>query len=58
MASQFGGSTFYEYHKAFAARAAALLLNHGIKVDWASEAIICSALYLPATKRTPVLYIQ
>jgi hypothetical protein len=34
MSSQFGGGSFYEYHKAFAARAAALLLNHNIKLDW------------------------
>ena len=31
---QFDGSTFYEYHKAFAAKAVALLLNYGINVDW------------------------
>lgn len=34
MASDFSGTIFYEYHKMFSARAAALLLNHGIKVDW------------------------
>ena len=34
MATDFGGTTFYQYHKQFSARAAALLLNHNIKVDW------------------------
>lgn len=34
MSSKFGGTTFYEYHKSFSARAAALLLNYNIKVDW------------------------
>ena len=34
MATDFGGLMFYEYHRAFSARAAVLLLNHGIKVDW------------------------
>lgn len=34
MASQFGGSSFYEYHKAFSARAATLLLSYNKKVDW------------------------
>ena len=34
MAQDFGGSTFYEYHKLFSARAAALLLNYNIRVDW------------------------
>ena len=35
MAQRFGGTRFYEYHKAFAAKAAALLHQRGIKVDWA-----------------------
>ena len=35
MAQRFGGTRFYEYHKAFSAKAAALLLQRSIKVDWA-----------------------
>ena len=35
MAQPFGGQRFYEYHKAFTAKAAALLQQRGIKVDWA-----------------------
>ena len=35
MAQRFGGQRFYEYHKAFTAKAAALLQQRGIKVDWA-----------------------
>ena len=34
MSKRFSGLAYYEYHMAFAARAVALLLNHGIKVDW------------------------
>ena len=34
MSARFGGLAFYEYHKAFSARAAALLSQLGIKVDW------------------------
>ena len=34
MANDYGGTTFYQYHKHFSARAAALLLNHNTKVDW------------------------
>lgn len=34
MSWRFGGTSFYEYHKAFSARAAALLQNHNIKIDW------------------------
>ena len=34
MATDFGGATFYQYHKQFSARSAALLLNHHIKLDW------------------------
>ena len=35
MAQRFGGQRFYEYHKVFTAKAAALLQQRGIKVDWA-----------------------
>nr|XP_006816894.1 PREDICTED: uncharacterized protein LOC102802474 [Saccoglossus kowalevskii] len=42
MSSRFGGLAYYEYHRQFAARAAALLLNHNIKVDW--------------SRRDPMLY--
>jgi len=34
MSARFGGNSFYEYHKAFSARAASLLANYGTKVDW------------------------
>jgi hypothetical protein len=34
MASTFGGSAFYEYHKLFSARASALLETYNVKVDW------------------------
>ena len=34
MATDFGGTTFYQYHKQFSARASALLLSHHIKIDW------------------------
>ena len=34
MANQFGGTRFYDYHKAFTAKAAALLHQRHIKVDW------------------------
>lgn len=34
MANQFGGTRFYDYHKAFSAKAAALLHQQHIKVDW------------------------
>ena len=34
MSSRFGGTLFYEYHKSFSARAAALLQSYNIKVDW------------------------
>lgn len=34
MANQFGGTRFYDYHKAFSAKAAALLHQRQIKVDW------------------------
>ena len=35
MATQFGGIRFYDYHKAFSAKAATLLHQHHVKVDWA-----------------------
>ena len=28
------GTAYYEYHKAFAARSAALILQHNVKIDW------------------------
>ena len=34
MANHFGGTRFYDYHKAFSAKAAALLHQCQIKVDW------------------------
>ena len=34
MATKFRGTGFYDYHKAFSAKAAALLLNQNIKLDW------------------------
>jgi hypothetical protein len=37
IAHKFGGSSFYEYHKAFSARAAAMLLNYNIKINWAHK---------------------
>ena len=35
MATRFGGTTFYEYHKQFSAKAAALLEQRNIRVNWA-----------------------
>ncbi len=37
MAHKFGGTTFYEYHRLFSARAAAMLQNHNIKIDWSTK---------------------
>lgn len=34
MATRFGGLSYYEYHRLFSARAAALLANFNIKLDW------------------------
>ena len=34
MSTKFGGFSFYEYHKAFSARAAAILNAYNIKLDW------------------------
>ena len=34
MATDFVAGTFYEYHKMFSARAATLLLNHNVELDW------------------------
>ena len=34
MANNFGGTRFYDYHKAFSAKAAALLHQRQVKVDW------------------------
>ena len=44
MATKFPSSAFYEYHKAFSARAAALLLNNNVKVDWSVKdtSLFCS----------------
>ncbi len=35
MAHTFGGTIYYDYHRAFSARAAAMLQNYNIKIDWA-----------------------
>ncbi len=35
MAHKFGGTAFYDYHRAFSARAAAMLQNFQIKINWA-----------------------
>jgi len=32
--SRIEGTAYYEYHKAFAARSAALILQHNVKIDW------------------------
>lgn len=42
----FGGYVFYEYHKAFSARASAILLNQNIKIDWLirDSNLFCSSL--------------
>ena len=37
MAARFQGFAFYEYHKMFSARAATLLQNYNIKVDWSKR---------------------
>ncbi len=44
MASRFPGCSFYEYHKAFSARAAAMLANYNIKIDWSvrDTVLFCS----------------
>lgn len=34
MATRYGGTNFYEYHKLFSARAAAMLEQRNIKLDW------------------------
>ena len=34
IASRIEGTAFYEYHKAFATRSAALILQHNVKLDW------------------------
>ena len=34
MSTRFGGTLFYEYHKSYSARAAALLQTYNVKVDW------------------------
>jgi hypothetical protein len=43
MATRFPAA-FYEYHKAFSARAAAMLTNNNIKIDWATRdtTLFCS----------------
>lgn len=35
--TDFGGIMFYEYHKDFSARAATMLLDYGIKIDWSKR---------------------
>ena len=44
MANNFGGTRFYDYHKAFSAKAAALLHQRNIKVDWSirDNGLFCS----------------
>ena len=44
MATRYGGTTFYEYHKAFSARAAAMLEQRNIKIDWSvrDNKLFCS----------------
>ena len=37
MSTKFQGFAFYQYHLEFSARAAALLLNHNVKVDWSKR---------------------
>lgn len=37
MAHRFGSQSFYEYHRAFSGRAAALLSTYNIKVDWSQR---------------------
>ena len=34
IASRIEGTAFYEYHKAFATRSTALILQHNVKLDW------------------------
>ena len=44
IASRIEGTSFYEYHKAFSARAAALIQQHNVKIDWAvrDNGMVCS----------------
>ena len=44
MSQRFGGVAFYEYHRAFSAKSAALLLNHNVKLDWSKRdtTLFCS----------------
>jgi hypothetical protein len=44
MALKFPSLTFYEYHKSFSARAAAMLTNNNIKIDWSvrDTTLFCS----------------
>ena len=37
MSTRFGGFGFYRYHKSFSAKAASLLLNENIKLDWSKR---------------------
>lgn len=37
MAHKFGGNTFYDYHRAFSARAAAMLQSYNVKIDWSTK---------------------
>ena len=40
-ASRIDGTAFYEYHRSFSTRAAALIQQQNVKVDWGSEIMIC-----------------
>jgi hypothetical protein len=44
MSQRFGGVAFCEYHRAFSAKSAALLLNYNIKLDWSRRdtTLFCS----------------
>ncbi len=44
MSQRFTGGAFYEYHRAFSAKSAALLLNYNIKLDWSRRdtTLFCS----------------
>ena len=57
IASRIEGTSFYEYHKAFAARAAALIVQHNMKIDWACGIMECSARYLWVKPQRYVRYV-
>ena len=58
IASHIEGTSFYEYHKAFAARAAALIVQHNVKIDWAvrDNGMFCS-LFVGQTTQRYVRYV-